>query len=148
MIGNITEEQFKKFCKDFVEKYEGRNFKELVKSLGEDWNVCFKGIITKDLKFVACDFGLTFRDLENQKPVFCHRTKYNYVFVDAYGNSTTFSTIEDLYKFFKMNEKENKETIEITLEVNLEDILKMYKEDISKKLGMSSDNIKINLKRG
>ena len=148
MIGNITEEQFKKFCKDFVEKYEGRNFKELVKSLGEDWNVCFKGIITKDLKFVARVFGLTFRDLENQKPVFCHHTKYNYVFVDAYGNSINFSTIEDLYKFFKMNEKENKETIEITLEVNLEDILKMYKEDISKKLGMSSDNIKINLKRG
>ena len=47
-----------------------------------------------------------------------------------------------------MNEEENKETIEITLEVNLEDILKIYKEDISKKLGISSENIKINLKRG
>ena len=47
-----------------------------------------------------------------------------------------------------MNEEENKETIEITLEVNLEDILKIYKEDISKKLGIASENIKINLKRG
>lgn len=145
MIGNITEEQFRKFCKDFVEKYEGRNFSELVKSLGEDWNVCFTGIITKDLKFEALDFGWAFRDFENQQLVFCHHTKYKYVFADADGNSTNFYTIEDLYKFFKMDVKE---TIEITLEINLEDILRAYKEDISKKLGLSLENIKINLKRG
>ena len=149
MKGNITEEQFKKFCKDFVEKYEGRNFKELIESLGEDWNLCFKGIITKDLEFEACDFGLTFRDLKNQKSVFCHHTEVKFVFVESYGYSTKFNTIEDLYKFFKLNEKEtNKITLEVTIEVNLEDILKTYKEDISKKLGISSENIKINLKRG
>ena len=149
MTGNITEEQFKKFCKDFIEKYEGKNFQELIKSLGENWHVCFKGIITKDLEFEACDFGLTFRDLKNQKSVFCHHTEVKFVFVDAYGYSTIFYTIEDLYKFFKLNEKEtNKITLEVTLEVNLEDILKTYKEDISKKLGLSSENIKINLKRG
>ena len=50
MTGNISEEQFKKFCKDFVEKYEGRNFQELVKSLGEDGNVCFEGIVTRYLQ--------------------------------------------------------------------------------------------------
>ena len=145
MSGNITEDQFKKFCKDFVEKYEGKNFKELIESLGEDWNVCFTGIITKDLKFETLDFGWAFCDFENQKFVFYHNTQYKNVFADAYGNSTDFHTIEDLYKFFKMDVKE---TIEITLEVNLEDVLKTYKEDISKKLGLSSENIKINLKRG
>lgn len=76
---------------------------------------------------------------------FDHNTQYKNVFADAYGNSTDFHTIEDLYKFFKMDVKE---TIEITLEINLEDILRAYKEDISKKLGLSLENIKINLKRG
>lgn len=145
MSGNITEDQFKKFCKDFVEKYEGKNFKELIESLGEDWNVCFTGIITKDLKFEAWDLGLVFCDFENQKIVFCHNTQYKNVFADAYGYSTDFHTIEDLYKFFKMDVKE---TVEITLEINLEDILRAYKEDISKKLGLSLENVKINLKRG
>ena len=81
--------------------------------------------------------------------VFCHHAKNKYVYADANGNSTDFYTIEDLYKFFKLNGKETNEiTLEVTLEVNLEDILKIYKEDISKKLGLSSENIKINLKRG
>jgi len=144
MTGNITEEQFKKFCKDFVEKYEGRNYKELIRSLGGDWYVCFNGIITKDLKFATkSDNGLKFCDTINGKNLFFYHVTGNYVFVDVYDYSTDFYTIEDLYKFFKMNE-----TIEITLEVNLEDILKIYKEDISKKLGIASENIKINLKRG
>lgn len=145
MSGNITEDQFKKFCKDFVEKYEGKNFKELIESLGEDWNVCFTGIITKDLKFETLDSGWAFCDFENRNYVFCHNTQYKNVFADAYGYSTDFHTIEDLYKFFKMDVKE---TIEITLEINLEDILRAYKEDISKKLGLSLENVKINLKRG
>ena len=129
MSGKITKEQFKKFCKDFVEKYEGRNFKELIESLGEDWNLCFTGIITKDLKFEACDFGWTFRDLENQKSLFCLHTKYNYVFVEAYGNFTNFHTIEDLYKFFKMNEKETEEPSNIsmvTFDVSIEVLKKEY----------------------
>ena len=36
----------------------------------------------------------------------------------------------------------------MSIEVNLEDIVKGYKEEISKILGISSENIKINLKRG
>ena len=36
----------------------------------------------------------------------------------------------------------------MSIEVNLEDIVKAYKEEISKKLGISSENLKINLKRG
>ena len=148
MSGNITEDQFKKFCKDFVEKYEGRNFKELVKSLGEDWNVCFKGIITKDLKFVACDFGLTFRDLENQKPVFCHHTKYNNVFAEAYGNSTNFSTIEDLYKFFKMDYKETKEpsnVSKVTFNIPIETIKEDYIEFLSNKHNLNKESIELKI---
>ena len=148
MKGNITEEQFKKFCKDFVEKYEGRNFKELIESLGEDWNVCFTGIITKDLKFKACDFGLTFRDLENHKSVFCLHTKYNYVFVDVYGYSTNFRTKEDLYKFFKMNEKETEEPSNIsmvTFDVSLEVLKKEYIKILSEKHNITKNLIKLNV---
>ena len=150
MSGNITEEQFVKFCEDFVEKYEGRNFQELVRSLGSDISVAYHGKVNTSLTFTEANFGMYFGKynelsqavfgyLKNDKTIFIN----SFVVFDNY-----FHNIEDIYKLFKMNEKENKETIEITLEVNLEDILKIYKEDISKKLGIASENIKINLKRG
>ena len=60
MTENITEEQFKKFCNDFVENYEGRNFQELVKSLGGDWNVVYKGNTTSSLSFVDMRYGIGF----------------------------------------------------------------------------------------
>ena len=151
MTGNITKEQFKKFCKDFIEKYEGWNFQELIiKRLCVDCDTVYKGICNTSLTFVYRCYGLGFGDCENDILVFGQCDLDKCIFINCHDGKGVkyFYTIEDLYKFFKMNEKENKETNEITLEVNLEDILKMYKEDISKKLGMSSDNIKINLKRG
>ena len=148
MSGNITEEQFKKFCKDFVEKYEGMNFQELIiKSLGRNVNVSYYGIIANCLTINTEKYGMSLGvDNYHCYNLFGYVKNAKTIFINSFGSSDNyFNTIEDLYKFFKMNEKE---TIEITLEVNLEDILKTYKEDISKKLGLSSENIKINLKRG
>ena len=60
MSGNITEEQFVKFCEDFVEKYEGRNFQELVRSLGSDISVAYHGKVNTSLTFTEANFGMYF----------------------------------------------------------------------------------------
>ena len=65
MTGNITEEQFKKFCKDFIEKYEGWNFQELIKSLVVDCDTVYKGICNTSLTFINRCYGLGFGDFEN-----------------------------------------------------------------------------------
>lgn len=53
MTGNITEEQFRKFCKDFIEKYEWRNFQDIIKSLGSDLKTIYNGICNISLKFIV-----------------------------------------------------------------------------------------------
>ena len=108
MNGNITEEQFKKFCKDFVEKYEGRNFQELVKSLGGDWKTEYIGNITSSLSFVDRCYGLGFGNIEDDICAFGYDKNIKYIFVNCYGDcygdsdANFFYTIEELYKFFKM----------------------------------------------
>lgn len=151
MTGNITEEQFVKFCEDFVNKFKGKNFHNVVKSFHNSMNASYHGVI--DCFMFECkSYELTYGEMF-KSCLFCYNKYSHYMYINCLGKSYElqkcyFHNIEDIYKFFKMNEEENKETIEITLEVNLEDILKIYKEDISKKLGIASENIKINLKRG
>ena len=107
MAGNITEEQFRKFCKDFVEKYEGRYFQEIIKSLGEDLKVSHQDIISKNSEIIHVSHGLAFWVDEQRTPMFCYMESNNSVFINTCGSSDNFYTIKDLYKFFKMYENRN-----------------------------------------
>ena len=149
----ISEVEFKTFCNDFVKKYENQSFYNIL---------CKCGYHPRDKTFTIQNFD-------------CYKTQYNETFFknpvwnccfyrDDYGNVMinsenitenicppfVFDDLCGLYDVFKLNEKdeEYKVTLEMSIEVNLEDIVKGYKEEISKILGISSENIKINLKRG
>ena len=102
--GNITEEQFKNFCYDFIEKYEGRNFQELIKSLGKDLETEYKGICDSSLTFIGRKYGLGFGNFENNIPIFCYNSSDKYIFINCFCSTENdyFYTIKDLYKFFKM----------------------------------------------
>ena len=149
----ISEEDFKTFCNDFVKKYENQSFYNIL---------CKCGYHPRDKTFTIQNFDF-------------YKTHYNEVFFrnpiwdccfyrDNYGNVIinseniaectcppfVFDELYKLYNVFKLNENnvDDIKTLEISIEVNLEDIVKAYKEKISKNLGISSENIKINLKRG
>ena len=85
MTGNITEEQFKKFCKDFVEKYEGRNFQELIKSLGGDVKTVYEGICNNSLTFIVRNYGLGFGDVKTDKLAFGIAYQDKHVFINCCG---------------------------------------------------------------
>ena len=150
MTGNITEEQFKKFCKDFVENYEGRNFQELVKSLGKDWKTEYRGNTTISLAFVDRCYGLGFGNNEDDICAFGYNKNYKCVFVNCYGNlkDDHFYTIEDLYKFFKMYYKETKEpsnTYKVTFNIPIETIKEDYIEMLSKKHNLNKESIELKI---
>ena len=152
MAGNITEEQFKKFCKDFVEKYEGRNFQELVKSLGKDWLTVFNGVVTKDLKVVNVCYGLVFRSTIYNSSLFGYDVASKGCFNFTFGGSGDFYTIEELYKFFKMDYKETEEPTnvskvnsKVTFNVPIETIKDDYIELLSKKHNLNKESIELKI---
>ena len=152
MKGNITEDQFKKFCKDFVEKYEGRNFQELVKSLGKDWTTVYKGICNSSLMFINSCYGLGFVDSKFGELIFGYQKCIKYVFVNIYirgfGKESYFYTIEDLYKFFKMDYKETKEpsnVSKVTFNVPIETIKEDYIEFLSNKHNLNKESIELKI---
>ena len=102
MAGNITEEQFKKFCKDFVEKYEGKNFKELIESFGSEIYVANTGMIKNKISFKSLSFGWCFwNENESGFALFGYESEPRTVFIESFGSSNNnFYTIEELYKFF------------------------------------------------
>ena len=149
MEGNITEEQFKKFCKDFVEKYEGRSFPEIIGRLGKGWNLSFKGNITNDFKFYKygdfMNFGLSYL----VSVLFCYVGQAHYIFINTFdGSDNYFHTIEDLYKFFKMDYKETKEPSNIskvTFDIPIETIKEDYVEMLSKKHNLNKESIELKI---
>ena len=150
MTGNISEEQFKKFCKDFVEKYEGRNFQELVKSLGKNWKTEYIGNTTSSLAFVDRRYGLGFGNNEDGICTFGYSKNLKLIFVNCYENleGNYFYTIEDLYKFFKMNEKETKEpsnNYKVTFNIPIETIKDDYIEFLSKKHNINKESIELKI---
>ena len=150
MAGNITEEQFKKFCKDFVEKYEGRNFQELVKSLGGDYDVCYTRNVNKTLTIMPYYYGITLSVNNDLRPALFGYIKQLYcVFISIHGKPTdVFFTIEDLYKFFKMNEKETTEpsnTTKVTFNIPIETIKDDYIELLSKKHNLNKESIELKI---
>ena len=151
MSGNITEEQFKKFCKDFVEKYEGRNFQELVKSLGKDWKTEYKGNATSSLAFVDRRYGLGFGNNEDGICTFGYSKNLKLIFVNCYENleGNYFYTVEDLYKFFKMYYKEttnfSKVNSKVTFNIPIETIKEDYIEFLSKKHNLNKESIELEI---
>ena len=150
MTGNITEEQFKKFCKDFVEKYEGKNFKELIESFGSDIYVANTGMIKNKISFKSLSFGWCFwNENESGFALFGYESEPRTVFIESFGSSNNnFYTIEELYKFFKMNEKETKEPTNIpivTFNISIETIKEDYIQFLSKKHNLNKKSIELKI---
>lgn len=151
MTGNITEEQFRKFCKDFVEKYEGRNFQELVKSLGGNINVAYCGYVENSLTINTENFGLTFGvNSYSGYTIFGYVKICESVFFDCYAGQgcNDFYTIEDLYKFFKMDYKESKEpsnVSKVTFNIPIETIKEDYIEFLSNKHNLNKESIELKI---
>ena len=148
MTGNITEEQFKKFCKDFVEKYEGRNFQELIRRLGGGWKTVYKNNIMNEFNFYNVGVGLSF-GTHFDGLIFGHIKNFCYIFINSFGSSNNnFYTIEDLYKFFKMDYKETKEPTNIpivTFNISIETIKEDYIEILSKKHNLNKESIELKI---
>ena len=147
---NITEEQFRKFCKDFVEKYEGRNFEKLVKSLGSDLKTVYNGICNISLKFIDRCYGLGFGDYENNIPIFGYKNTDRSIFINNYGDNDNiyYYKIEDLYKFFKMDYKETKEpsnVSKVTFNIPIETIKEDYIDMLSKKHNLNKESIELKI---
>ena len=146
---NITEEQFRKFCKDFVEKYEGRNFQELIESLCGSCKTVYKGICNSSLKFIDRKYGLGFGDFKYDIPIFCYNNAKESIFINTCGDyEKYFYTIEDLYKFFKMDYKETKEPSNIskvTFNVPIETIKEDYIEFLSNKHNLNKESIELKI---
>ena len=150
MEGNITEEQFKKFCKDFVEKYEGRNFKELIESFGSDIYVANTGMIKNKISFESLSFGWCFwNENESGFALFGYENESRTVFINTFGSSNNnFYSIEDLYKFFKMDYKETKESTNIskvTFNIPIETIKEDYIEFLSKKHNLNKESVELKI---
>ena len=150
---NITEEQFRKFCKDFVEKYEGMNFQELIERLGVDCDTVYKGICYSSLTFINRRYGLGFGDYKDDTLAFGYNASDKYAFINCYGGHgcNYFYTIEDLYKFFKMDYKETKETKEpsnvskVTFNIPIETIKEDYIEFLSNKHNLNKESIELKI---
>ena len=150
MTGNITEEQFKKFCKDFVEKYEGKNFKELVKSLGKDIVVANDGMVENKIIFKTVNYGLYFWN-ENSSPfgLFCYENESRTVYINTFGSSDNdFYTIKELYKFFKMDFKETEELSNVSnviFNIPIETLKEDYIDFLSKKHNLNKESIELKI---
>ena len=150
MKGNITEDQFKKFCKDFVEKYEGRYFQEIIKSLGSDLKTIYNGICNISLKFIDRGYCLGFGDSKDDTLAFGYNASDKYAFINCYVRHgwNYFYTIENLYKFFKMDYKETKEPSNIskvTFNVPIETIKEDYIDLLSKKHNLNKESIELKI---
>ena len=150
MTGNITEEQFRKFCKDFVEKYEGMNFQELIERLGVDCDTVYKGICNTSLTFIIRCYGLGFGDSKDDTLAFGYNASDIYAFINCYGGHgcNYFYTIEDLYKFFKMDYKETKEPSNISkvaFNIPIETIKEDDVEMLSKKHNINKESIELKI---
>ena len=150
MTGNITEEQFKKFCKDFVEKYEGKNFKELIESFGSDIYVANTGMIKNKISFESLSFGWCFwNENESGFALFGYENEHRTVFINTFGGyDNWFYSIEELYKFFKMDYKETKEPTtvsKVTFNIPIETIKEDYIEFLSKKHNLNKESIELKI---
>ena len=150
MTGNITEEQFKEFCKDFVENYEGRNFQELIKSLGGDFETVYKGTCNNSLTFIDNYYGLCFGDIKTNKLAFSLYRSNKLVFVNCCVGRrlNCFYTIEDLYKFFKMDLKETEKPSndsKVTFNIPIEIIKEDYIEFLSKKHNLNKESLELKI---
>ena len=150
MTGNITEEQFKKFCKNFVEKYEGKNFKELIKSLRSDIIAANNGIVENKIKFESLSYGWSFCN-ENSSPyaLFAYENAYRTVFINTFGSpDNSFYSIKELYKFFKMDFKETEELSNVSnviFNIPIETLKEDYIEFLSKKHNLNKESIELNV---
>ena len=133
----ITVEQFEKFCKDFVEKYEGRYFQDIARELGIKGRVT-NDLITKNYKLSSPDFSnplLLYTDYINA-PLFM--SGYG-IRINGYNMCIKFENIEDAYKFFKIGEPK------IVLNVSLEDLKKVYIEKFCKEHSIEISDVSLNV---
>ena len=145
MAGNITKEQFEKFCKDFVEKYEGRYFQDIARELGIKGRVT-NDLITKNYKLSSPDFSnpiLLYTDYINA-PLFM--SGYCILINGSFGEiNIKFGNIEDAYKFFKIGERTEKTSPKIVLNVSLEDLKKVYIEKFCKEHSIEISDVSLNV---
>lgn len=97
-------------------------------------------------------FGLGFVDSKDGVLIFGYQKYRKYVFANIFcgwlEKECYFYTIEELYKFFKMNEKETKEPTNIpivTFNISIETIKEDYIQFLSKKHNLNKKSIELKI---
>ena len=141
----ITIEQFEKFCKDFVEKYNGRYFKDIAKEIGIEEEVS-NDLVNRDYKThdnYYCLHSLIFSEYYDSPIYLCDgKIKINCRLGTVIK---PFETIEDAYKFFKIGERTEKTSPKIVLNVSLEDLKKVYIEKFCKDHNFNISEVSVNV---
>ena len=144
----ITIEQFEKFCKDFVEKYNGRYFKDIAKEIGIEEEVS-NDLVNRDYKThdnYYCLHSLIFSEYYDSPIYLCDgKIKINCRLGTVIK---PFETIEDAYKFFKMDLKETEKpsnVSKVTFNIPIEIIKEDYIEFISKKHNLNKESLELKI---
>ena len=141
----ITIEQFEKFCKDFVEKYNGRYFKDIAKEIGIEEEVS-NDLVNRDYKTHDNQHylhSLIFSEYYDSPIYLCDgKIKINCRIGTVIK---PFETIEEAYKFFKLNTKTSKETSKMVVNVSLEGLKKVYIENFCKDHNFNVSEVSVNV---
>ena len=143
----ITEEEFKIFCKDFVEKYEGCNFAAIVSQLNINGRA-INAKIEDNYKFtrktpsmLVLDYGTGGRLV-----LYLHQGYLRINGIDGNGD-IKFYHIEDAYTFFKIDHENTKECKTIIVNVSMKELKKVYIEKFAREHGFVCDEISLNIEK-
>ena len=139
----ITEEEFKIFCKDFVEKYEGCNFAEIAKQLNINGRVINAKIEDnyKVTRKTPSMLGLDYGTDEG----FVLYLYQGYLHINGFDMDIKFYHIEDAYTFFKIDHENTKECKTIIVNVSMEELKKVYIEKFAREHCFVCDEISLNI---
>ena len=141
----ITEEEFKIFCKDFVEKYEGCNFAAIVSQLNIKERVINAKIednyklIRKTPSMLCLDYGT-----DEGSVLYLYQ---GYLCINGFDMDIKFYHIEDAYTCFKIDHENTKECKTIIVNVSMKELKKVYIEKFAREHCFGCDEITLNIEK-
>lgn len=140
----ITEEEFKIFCKDFVEKYEGCNFAAIASQLNIYGRV-INAKIEDNYKFtrrIPSMLGLNY-GTDEDSVLYLYQ---GYLYINGFDMDIKFYHIEDAYTCFKIDHENTKECKTIIVNVSMKELKKVYIEKFAREHCFDCDEITLNIK--
>ena len=140
----VTEEEFKIFCKDFVEKYEGCNFAVIANQLNIKERV-INAKIEDNYKFTRKSPSILALNFGTDEGTVLYLYQ-GYFYINGFDVDIKFYHIEDAYTFFKIDRENTKESHTIIVNVSMEELKKVYIEKFAREHGFVCDEISLNIK--